>query len=104
MFNYSLTSFLYVSATQKIWLTYQEQKNEILTLLERAEDELRHVGSGPSSKDIAADLRSKQDLSVALREATESMLRKLRDLGSSLMAVAAPEKKPVITKEVSFGN
>lgn len=58
------------------------------------------VGSGASPRHIAAELQSKQDLSVALREATENMLKKLRDLGANLVAVAAPENKPIITKEV----
>lgn len=83
-------------------MTYQEQKVEILALLEQAEEELNKVGGGASAKHVAEDLRSKQALSVALREATENMLRKLRDLGSGLAAVAAPDKKAIITKEVSF--
>lgn len=70
-------------------------------MLERADKELKQVGSGMSSKHISGELRSKQELSKALREATENMLRRLRDLGTNLASVAAPEKKSIVVKEVS---
>lgn len=91
-----------VVGTQKVWLSYQEQKDEILALLERAEEELNKVGRGLSAKHVAEELKSKQVLSVGLREATETMLRRLQDFASGLAAVAAPDKKTLINKEVSL--
>lgn len=70
-------------------------------MLEKAENELKNVGSGLAPQHIADELRSKQELNRALKEATEQMLRRLRDLASNLSGVAAPDRKPIIIKEVS---
>lgn len=55
---------------------------------------------GQDPRQVAADLQAKQDMSVALREATEDMLRKLRDLCAALCSVTPPATKPVLQKEV----
>lgn len=83
-----------------MWSQYREQKDEIVALLEQAEAELRKMVPGHDPRQVAADLQAKQDMSVALREATEDMLRKLRDLCAALCAVAPPDRKPVLQKEV----
>lgn len=84
-----------------MWQNYQTQKSEILELLERAERELRRVGAQPSRpKDVAAELKDKQELSKALRQATEELLRRLRDLCAALQAATAPERRPLLQKEV----
>jgi len=71
-------------------------------LLEQAEGELKRVAPvAYDSKKVATDLQAKQDMSIALRKATEEMLRKLRDLCSTLTTMAAPERKPLLQKEVS---
>ncbi|XP_075225316.1 muscle-specific protein 300 kDa isoform X2 [Lycorma delicatula] len=90
-----------LKGTHKMWLTYQEQKDEIIELLEKAEEEIKKCAvGGRDSRFITNELRSKQELSISLREATENMLRKLRDLSAGLTGVTAPERKPVIVKEV----
>ncbi|KAF4531687.1 hypothetical protein B566_EDAN017473 [Ephemera danica] len=86
--------------TQKVWNQYREQKDEIVALLEQADAELRKMIPSNDLRQIAADLQTKQNLSVALREATEEMLKKLRDLCAALAAVVPP-KKPVLEKEVT---
>lgn len=91
------------AGTQKVWTNYKEQKDEILKLLEQAEGELKKVAPGAyDSLKVAADLQAKQDMSVALRKATEEMLCKLRDLCSTLSTMTAPERKPLLQKEVSL--
>jgi len=71
-------------------------------LLEQAEAELKKVAPvAYDSQKVAADLQAKQDMSIALRKATEEMLRKLRDLCSTLTTMTAPERKPLLQKEVS---
>lgn len=91
-----------LKGTQKLWSNYNEQKNEILELLARAEQELKNVTPRHyDSSNIAADLQAKQDMSIHLREATEDMLRKLRDLCASLINLTAPEKQPILKKEVT---
>ena len=102
MCNYIQFVCLFLIGTQKIWSTYHEQKNEILSLLERAENELKNVGSGLAPQHIAEELRNKQEWNRALKEAMEQMLRRLRDLSTNLTGVTAPDRKPVIIKEVSY--
>jgi len=88
--------------TQKVWTQYQEHKDEILNLIKQAEMELSKMSGGTSPKNIAADLQAKQDIGIALREATEDMLRKLRDICAALCKVTTPEKKPVLQREVKI--
>ena len=90
------------AGTHKVWTGYKEQKDEILKLLEQAEGELKKVAPvAYNSQKVTADLQAKQDMSIALRKATEEMLRKLRDLCSTLTTMTAPERKPLLQKEVS---
>lgn len=91
-----------LKGTQKLWSNYNEQKNEILMLLAQAEEELKRISPGQyNSSNIAADLQAKQEMSIHLRKATEDMLRKLRDLCVSLVDLAAPDKQPLLRKEVT---
>lgn len=88
--------------TQRVWSSYTGQKNEILELLARAEQELKLISPGQYNlSNITADLQAKQDMAIHLREATEDMLKKLRDLCMSLMNFAPPDKKPLLEKEVT---
>jgi nesprin-1 len=89
-----------LKGTQKVWLEYRSQRDDIMLLLEQAEDELKKIVPKHDPKLVAADLRAKQDMSVALREATENMLKRLRDLAQSLGEVSGPDKQPVFEKEV----
>lgn len=92
-----------MTATQKVWKNYKDQKKEILELLERAERELMNVKGKPSRpKDILEELKEKQELSRSLRLATEELLKKLRELCALLTSMTAPERKPILQKEVSF--
>lgn len=91
-----------LKGTQKLWSNYSQQKDEILELLARAEQELKRISPGQYNlSNITADLQAKQDMSIHLREATEDMLKKLRDLCSSLATLTSPEKKPQLQKEVA---
>ncbi|XP_063222936.1 muscle-specific protein 300 kDa isoform X4 [Bacillus rossius redtenbacheri] len=87
--------------TQKVWSSYVDQKDEILQLLEQAEAELQQPSGSHDSRQLAAELQAKQQMSVQLRKATEEALRRLRDLCSQLGQIAAPERKPLLQKEVT---
>lgn len=52
-------------------------------------------------KKLAHDLRVKQEMSIALREATEDMLKRLRTLADSLANVSSPAQSGVLEKEIS---
>ena len=87
--------------TQNLWSNYNEQKQEIVHLLAQAEGELKKISSKHYYYgNLPAELQAKQDMSIQLREATEEMLRRLRDLCSNLLKLAPPEKKPTLEKEV----
>lgn len=86
--------------TQRVWREYREQKDVLVTLLVRADAELRSVSRGGNALRVAEELREKQETCRALREATETLLRRLRDLYASLCAVTAPACKPILHKEV----
>lgn len=92
---------LFFLDTQKVWHNYKGQKKEISELLERAEQELKQMQGKPASRDVVRELKEKQELSKALRQATEELLKRLRELCLSLTAVTAPERKPLLQKEVS---
>lgn len=90
-----------LKSTQNIWTNYAEQKHDILELLTRADKELKKLTPGQyNSSNLPAELQAKQEMSIHLREATEEMLRKLRDLCGNLRKITAPEKQNELEKEV----
>lgn len=58
-------------------------------------------GKPGTSRDTVNELRERQELNKALRIATEELLKRLKELCESLSAVTAPERKPLLQKEVS---
>ncbi|KAK3930234.1 Nesprin-1 [Frankliniella fusca] len=87
--------------TQRAWQSYCEQRDALSALLARADAELRSVSRGGNALRVAEELRDKQATCKALREATETMLKRLRDLYAALCAVTAPDTKPVLQREVT---
>lgn len=81
-------------------MEYTKTKNDVMEIIKRAESELKTVSDDNKhdSREISMQLRSKQELSLALREAAESMLNKLKDISQNLHV---PEKEFVIENEVS---
>lgn len=73
--------------------------------MEQAERELKKMKGKPNtSRDTVHELRDKQELSKALRLATEELLKRLRELCESLGSMTAPDRKPLLQKEVSKPN
>lgn len=70
-----------------------------MEIIKKAENELKTVSdeNKHNSKEISIQLRSKQELSLALREAAENMLKKLRDISQNLHI---PGKEITIENEV----
>lgn len=90
-----------LKTAQQLYFNYMQQKREILELLYKAEQELKDLAPGHyTSADVPADLIAKQQMAVRLREATESLLRKLRDLCIDLTKLTEAEKHPFLEKEV----
>ncbi|XP_074030429.1 muscle-specific protein 300 kDa isoform X10 [Leptinotarsa decemlineata] len=85
--------------TQYLWTNYSEQKQEIVDLLRKAEEDLKSLKPNVSSSTIPSELMAKQEMAIHLREATEDMLRNLRDLCVKL-SKQAPDQKPKLDQEV----
>lgn len=101
-YSQSIEKMKKLKGAQKVWNNYILQKNEILELLNKAENELKSMSSDQKdSKTLAVDLQAKHAMSVILRQATDDMLNKLRVLCGSLCAHTVAEQKPVLEKEVS---
>lgn len=99
LYNESIDKFNKLKNTQKLLIEYTKTKNELMEIIKRAEDELKTVSDDNkhNSQEISIQLRSKQELSIALREAAENMLNKLRDISHNLHI---PEKEFSIDNEV----
>ena len=77
----------------KVLSNYIDKKDEILKLLIQADNVLKRLAPIPyDSQRVSTDLQVKQDMSITLREATEEMLCKLRDLCSTSLTVTALER------------
>lgn len=99
VYNESIDKFNKLKNAQKLLMEYTKTKNELIEIIKKAEDELKTVSDDNkhNSQEISMQLRSKQELSIALREAAESMLNKLRDISQNLHI---PEKEVSIENEV----
>lgn len=87
--------------TQHLWTNYSEQKEEIIELMQKAEQELKRLPpSQYNSSNLPSELSAKQQTAIYLREETEKMLRRLKELAQNLSKVTPNEKKPLIEKEV----
>jgi len=99
VYNESINKYNKLKNAQKLLVEYTKTKNEVMEIIKKAENELKTVSddSKHDSREISMQLRSKQELSLALREAAENMLNKLRDISQNLHI---PEKEFVIENEV----
>lgn len=101
-FEESVEALRKLKTTQSLWTSYSDQKNEILELLARADRELKKLSPGQyNSSNLPAELQAKQEMSIHLREATEEMLKKLRDLCRTLGQTTAPDNQSLFEQEVS---
>lgn len=99
VYNESIDKFNKLKNAQKLLVEYTKTKNEVMEIIKKAENELKTVSDDNkhNSKEISMQLRSKQELSLALREAAENLLKKLRDISQNLHI---PEKEFTIENEV----
>ncbi|XP_024081429.1 nesprin-1 [Cimex lectularius] len=98
-YNTSLEKLNSLKGVQKTWDLYNEGKSEVQLLLERAEKELKQITSGFGGEKLAAELKSKQELCIALRMAAEDILSKLQFYCQKI-AEALPEAQHAIVTEV----
>lgn len=103
VYNESIDKYNKLKNAQKLLAEYTKTKNEVMEIIKKAENELKTVSDDKrhDSREISMQLRSKQELSLALREAAENMLNKLRDISQNLHI---PEKEFVIENEVMFSK
>lgn len=89
--------------SQKLWSSYDEQKDEILKLIAQAEEDLRRLDSTAyyNAAQVAADLQSQQELSSNLRKTAVQMVKQLHETQAGLVPIITSEKIPVLSKELS---
>lgn len=92
--------------SQKLWNTYQEQKDEIFKLIEQAEQELQQIDSTSyyDATQVNADLQKKQEFNASLRKSAEEIMKKLRETYANLSQIltqAPSSKKETLEKEVT---
>lgn len=102
-YGQSVETLKSLKSSQKLWNTYLQQKEEIMRLIEQAEEELRKIESTTyyEASQVSSDLQSKQDFSSTLRKSTEEMMKKLQETYSHLTEIAPPERKEVLKKEIT---
>jgi nesprin-1 len=89
--------------SQKLWNTYDEQKDEILKLIAQAEEDLRQLESSTyyNTSQVSADLQHQQELSSFMRKTAINMVKNLHQTFSNLVKVTVPEKEPELKQEIS---
>ncbi|VEN42511.1 unnamed protein product, partial [Callosobruchus maculatus] len=85
--------------THHLWSTYTEQKKEITQLLTRAEQELKKPPQEVAPAGLSSELREQRQIALHLKDASDDMLRKLKEISTSLTQ-QVPDQKPVLEKEV----
>lgn len=91
-----------LKGTQGVWSEFVDQKNDIFSMLQTAETELRALTPLQTDpKNVSQDLKSKRDLNVQLQQASHQLLPKLHALKSELAPLAAADKRPILEKEVT---
>lgn len=103
-YGQSMETLKSLKDSQKLWNIYQEQKNEILKLIEQAEKELHQIelASYYDAAQVSSDLQKKQELNANLRKSAEEMMRKLRETYTNLsQTLTPPSKKEILEKEVT---
>ncbi|XP_043257160.1 nesprin-1 isoform X11 [Colletes gigas] len=102
-YGQSVETLKSLKSSQKLWNTYLNQKEEILKLIEQAEEELRKIESTSyyDASQVSSDLQSKQDFGSTLRKTAEELLKKLRETYANLTDVAPTERKEILKKEIT---
>lgn len=92
----TLEKLTHLKETHKIWTSYDNQKNEIILLLAKAEQQLRDIHpSEYNLRSLPAELKKRQEQAIHLRERIEEMLRRLTKLCSELS-----EQAPTLKQEI----
>lgn len=103
-YGQSMETLKSLKDSQKLWSTYQEQRDEILRLIKQAEQELRQIESTSyyDAGQVTSDLQKKQEFNASLRKSAEEMMRKLRETYANLsQTLTPPSKKENLEKEVT---
>nr|XP_033322974.1 nesprin-1 [Megalopta genalis] len=102
-YGQSVETLKSLKSSEKLWSTYEEQKEEIFKLIERAEEELSKIETAGyrDASEASSDLRSKQEFASGWRKSAEELLKKLRETYGNLTDVAPTEKKEILGKEIA---
>ncbi|CAD6999864.1 unnamed protein product [Ceratitis capitata] len=91
-----------LKGTQAVWNDFVDQKNDIFSMLQTAETELRALTPLQTDpKNVSQDLQAKRELNVQLQQASHQLLPKLHSLKAELAPLAAADKRPILEKEVT---
>ncbi|XP_055599835.1 muscle-specific protein 300 kDa-like [Uranotaenia lowii] len=99
-YNNAVEKLKSLKGIQKVWNDYNEQKVQIISLLNSAEVELRSetpLQSDPKS--VVQDLEAKKQLVLNLRQASSKSLLQLNDLCRELGMSINPNSRQAIAKE-----
>ncbi|XP_034936487.1 nesprin-1 isoform X11 [Chelonus insularis] len=88
---------------QKLWQTYNEEKEKIMTLIGNTKKELEksELISFNDATQVSSELQSKQELSSTLKKSSYEMLTKLRETFDKLSESMKAEQRPIIYKEIT---
>jgi nesprin-1 len=87
--------------TQKIWLSYKEQKAVMVKLLDDAEKELRKLVPKHDHKKVQSDLKINKEMRDDIKRVTDDLMGKMRELSETLASVASQEQQDAFSKEMS---
>lgn len=89
--------------SQKLWDSYEDQKNEILRLIAQAEEDLKKLDLSTyyNAAQVSADLQRQQEVSSSLRKTATNMVKKLHETFENLIKEISPEKQAELTNVVS---
>lgn len=87
--------------TQHLWERYEDQKQEIVNLLERGEQNLQRIPPTQYNPQMLPnELVNSQQLCIQLREDTDDLLKKLRETSDNLGKQTGPEQYQQFNREV----
>lgn len=88
--------------SQKLWSSYDDQKDEILKLIAQAEEDLKRLNSTSyyNAAQVTTDLQTQQELSSTLRKAAVQMVKTLHETHLGILPMITAERQPIMSREV----
>ncbi|XP_008555407.1 muscle-specific protein 300 kDa isoform X6 [Microplitis demolitor] len=102
-YGQSIETLKSLKTFQKLWQSYQEQKEEVIKLVNSANEEMQKVKTTTyyDASQVSSDLRAKQELSSNLKKSSEEMMSKLRETTNQLTEMMPSDKRLIIHEEIT---